>query len=71
MKTYLSFSVADALSFEIGRYWFHGYAFGRGLYLCAERRLAGEPWTWIDRGEIATTGRLGPFSFTADRRLPY
>ncbi len=70
MNTYLSFSVIKFLSIELGQYGFHGHAFGYGLHVCKEARLAGERWAWV-RSDMGTkTGRIGPFSFTTARRLP-
>jgi hypothetical protein len=69
MQTYLSFSIINALGFELGQYGFYGRVFGRNLHLCVEKRLAGERWAWLDRGETCTTGRLGCITFTTAKRL--
>jgi hypothetical protein len=69
MQTYLSFSIMNALGFELGEFGFHSHVMSRSLHLCFERRLVGERWAWIERGVTCTTGRLGPISLTAGRLL--
>ena len=64
MHDHFNLTISRHFSIAFGAYGFHGQAFGRGLHLCTEARLAGERWAWLTKEDGVVTGRLGPFTFT-------
>ncbi len=68
MYDYFNLLITRRFSLTFGAHGFHGYAFGRGLYLCARARLAGERRVWFRRDADVVTGRIGLFNFTTDKQ---